>query len=151
MQKRLTEIAVARTGAETEFTIAAFSGPVLRKRKNSAANNEGIVHARGPKKIIAPHGSVSSTLQNESRYSARELVRSQICAIQPPVRVPAMPSTTVMAPTVRLALATDRPTLRCRNVGIHAEIPPIAKVSVARPIVAVRRAGLRKIPNAVAR
>ena len=67
MQKRFTEMAVARTGAETEFTIAAFSGPVLRKRKNSAANSEGMAQARGPKKISAPNGSVRTTLQKESR------------------------------------------------------------------------------------
>src|SRR6185312_142155 len=36
MVKRFTPIAVARIGAATEFTIAAFSGPVLRNRKNSA-------------------------------------------------------------------------------------------------------------------
>src|SRR6266568_4467666 len=40
MKKRLNETAVARTGAETEFTIAVFSGPVLRNKKNSAANSD---------------------------------------------------------------------------------------------------------------
>ena len=50
MQKRLIEIAVARTGAETEFTSAVFSGPVLRKRKNSAAKSEGTAHGSRPEK-----------------------------------------------------------------------------------------------------
>ena len=36
MLKKLRPMAVARTGAETELTMAALSGPVLRKRKNSA-------------------------------------------------------------------------------------------------------------------
>ena len=67
MQKRLNDMAVARTGAETEFTMAAFNGPVLRKRKNSAANSAGMAHVRGPKKTKAPQGRVSATLQKESR------------------------------------------------------------------------------------
>ena len=67
MHRRLKEIAVARTGAETELTMAALSGPVLRKRKNSAAKSAGIVHARGPKKTSAPQGKVRATLQKLSR------------------------------------------------------------------------------------
>ena len=62
MMKRFREIAVARTGAETEFTIAAFSGPVLRNRKNSAAKRDGTVYAGGPKKTRVPNGSVKATL-----------------------------------------------------------------------------------------
>ncbi len=71
MQNRLIEIAVARTGAETELTIAAFNGPVLRKRKNSAANSDGTAHLCGPKNNITPNGSVNATLHAESKYSAR--------------------------------------------------------------------------------
>ena len=67
MQKRLMLMAVARTGAETELTMAALRGPVLRKRKNSAAKSAGTAHARGPKKTIAPQGRVRATLQKESR------------------------------------------------------------------------------------
>ncbi len=60
-----------------------------------------------------------------------------------------MPSITVAAPTTRLALATESPAERLRNVGTQAEMPPMAKVSVARPKVAVRKAGLRKSPQKV--
>ena len=67
MQNRLMEMAVARTGAETELTIAVFSGPVLRNRKNSARNSAGTEKARGPKKMRAPNGMVRTTLQKESR------------------------------------------------------------------------------------
>ena len=67
MQNRLMEMAVARTGAETELTMAVLSGPVLRKRKNSAAKSDGKAQVCGPKKSSAPQGSVSATLQNESR------------------------------------------------------------------------------------
>ena len=80
-----------------------------------------------------------------------DCVRSQTWAIQPPTSVPAMPSMTVMAPTVRLAVPIDMPAKRRRNSGTHQEMPPMAKVSIARPKVAVRNAGLRKIPNTVAR
>jgi hypothetical protein len=58
---------VARTDAETEFTIAAFSGPVFRKRKNSVTSSAGIAYAFGPKNTTIPQGSVSATLQKESR------------------------------------------------------------------------------------
>ena len=71
MQNRLMEMAVARTGAETELTMAVLSGPVLRKRKNSAANSEGTAHLCGPKNSMTPHGRVSATLHADSRYSAR--------------------------------------------------------------------------------
>src|SRR5271156_6591657 len=124
MQNRLIEIAVARTGAETELTIAAFSGPVLRKRKNSAAKNEGTINCRGPKNTIAPKGSASATLHADSRYSARLFLRSHTCAIHPPTSVPAIPLTTVDAPAVRLAVPIDIPAKRRRNSGIHQEIPP---------------------------
>ena len=67
MMKRFSDIVVARIGVETEFTIAAFSGFVLRKRKNSAAKSDGTAHAGGPKKTSAPNGSVRATLQNESK------------------------------------------------------------------------------------
>lgn len=50
MQKRFTDTAVARTGAETEFTMAVLSGPVLRKRKNSAAKSAGTAQRPGPKR-----------------------------------------------------------------------------------------------------
>ena len=76
---------------------------------------------------------------------------------QPAVRDPpadqraAMPSITVVAPTVRLAVAIDMPAKRRKNSGTHQEIPPMAKVSVASPKVAVKNAGLRIIPNTVAR
>src|SRR6266567_4364616 len=112
MKNKFTEIAVARTLKETELTIAAFSGPVLRNRKNSATNSAGTDHFGGPKKTSAPHGSVRATLQNETRYSARWFVRSQRCAIQPPTTVPAMPSITVMPLTTRLELATLNPAER---------------------------------------
>src|ERR1035438_8125231 len=57
MQNRLMETAVARTGPETELTMAALSGPVLRKRKNSAAKSEGTAQAAGPKKFrLLPRG-----------------------------------------------------------------------------------------------
>ena len=62
-----------------------------------------------------------------------------------------MPSTTVVAPTVRLAVLIDMPANRRRNSGIHHEIPPMAKVNIASPKVAVRKAGFRMIPNTVAR
>src|ERR1700734_550844 len=123
MQNRLIEMAVARTGAETELTIAAFRGPVLRKRKNSAANSAGTAHLCGPKNNITPHGSVSATLHAESKYSARWFRFNQMCAIQPPTSVAMMPSTTVVAPTVRLAVLIDIPASRRRNSGIQKEIP----------------------------
>src|SRR5579863_2447969 len=151
MQNRFSETAVARTGAETELTIAVFNGPVFRKRKNSAANREGMAQLRGPKKTRAPQGRVRATLQKESRYRARWSVRSQRWANHPPTTVPAIPSTTVMALTVWLAPATDWPAKRWRKVGTQVEIPPMAKVSAARPKVAVRKAGFVNSPRNVAR
>ena len=65
--ERLMEMAVARTGPLTELTMAALSGPVLRKRKNSAAKSAGTAQAAGPKKTSTPQGRVSATLQKESR------------------------------------------------------------------------------------
>ena len=62
-----------------------------------------------------------------------------------------MPSTTVMAPTTMLESPMERPAERCRKVGTQAEMPPMAKVRVARPKVPVRKAGLRKRPRTVAR
>ena len=62
-----------------------------------------------------------------------------------------MPSMTVIAPTARLALPTDKPAARLRKVGIQAEIPPMAKVRVASPKVAVRKAGFRNKPRTVER
>src|SRR5580700_2936670 len=67
MQKRLMEIAVARTAPSTEFTMAALSGPVLRKMKNSAQKSAGMVVEWGPKKTRIPKGMVQTTLQNETR------------------------------------------------------------------------------------
>ena len=67
MTKKLTPIAVARTGAETELTMAALSGPVLRKRKNSAASKDGMAQDEGPKKSKIPQGKARATLQKESR------------------------------------------------------------------------------------
>jgi hypothetical protein len=46
-----------------------------------------------------------------------------------------MPSTTVMTPTAWLAPPTESPAERRRNSGTQAEMPPMAKVSVARPKV----------------
>jgi hypothetical protein len=60
-------MAVARTGAPTELTMAVLSGPVLRKRKNSAAKSDGTAQAPARRRAAAPKGSVSATLQNESR------------------------------------------------------------------------------------
>lgn len=67
MLKKLRPMAVARTGAETELTIAALSGPVFRKRKNSAASRDGMAHPGGPKKSRIPKGRVRATLQKERR------------------------------------------------------------------------------------
>jgi len=67
MQKRLKEMAVARTGAETELTMAALSGPVLRKRKNSVTKRAGMAQVFGPKKTMIPQGRVRATDQKESR------------------------------------------------------------------------------------
>ena len=67
MMNKLMETAVARTGAETELTMVVLSGPVLRKRKNSAANKAGMAQTGGPKKSKTPKGRVSATLQKESR------------------------------------------------------------------------------------
>ena len=61
-QKRLMEMAVARTGAETELTMVVLSGPVFKKRKNSAANKAGIDQALGQKKSRIPQGRVRTTL-----------------------------------------------------------------------------------------
>jgi len=47
MLKKLRPMAVARTGAETELTMAALSGPVLRKRKNSATSRDGMARPAG--------------------------------------------------------------------------------------------------------
>ncbi len=60
-------MAVARTAPSTEFTMAVLRGPVLRKRKNSAAKSEGMAQECGPKKTRTPQGRVSATLQKESR------------------------------------------------------------------------------------
>ncbi len=49
-----------------------------------------------------------------------------------------------MAPTIWLAPLTERPAERRRNSGTQDEMPPMAKVSAARPKVAVRKAGLRE-------
>jgi hypothetical protein len=67
MQKRFIEIAVARTGPLTEFTIAVFNGPVFRNRKNSAPRRAGMAHDRGPKNSRTPNGIVRRTLQADSR------------------------------------------------------------------------------------
>ncbi len=67
MQKRLIEMAVARTGAATELTMAVFRGPVLRKRKNSARKSDGTAQDLGPKKSRIHQGRVSATLHMEKR------------------------------------------------------------------------------------
>src|ERR1035438_3561554 len=54
-----------------------------------------------------------------------------------------------MAPTVKPAFPCDIPTDRRRNSGIHAEMPPMAKVRAANPKDAVRKAGFRKRPRKV--
>jgi hypothetical protein len=41
-------IAVERIGASTAFTMAAFKGPVFRKRRNSEIAKHGTIAARGP-------------------------------------------------------------------------------------------------------
>ena len=57
----------------------------------------------------------------------------------------------VIAPTVWLAPATDKPANRWRKVGIQVEMPPIANVSAARPKVPHRKAGLVNSPLKVER
>src|SRR5580704_15989082 len=67
MTKRLTEMAVARMGAAMELTMAALSGPVPRKRKNSARNAPGMKKEGGPKKTAAANGMARMDPQAESR------------------------------------------------------------------------------------
>src|ERR1035441_7471101 len=82
-------MAVARTGAGTELTMAAFNGPpVPVKMQNMAMPSAGSMVARGPKKQSTPNGTVSSADHAETRYSARPFVRSQRCATHPPTALP---------------------------------------------------------------
>src|SRR6476619_2292982 len=106
-----------RTAAEMELTIAVFSGPVLRKRKNSATRIDGTSTDRGPKKTITAAGSVSTALHAETRYIARWFVLSHRCAINAPTLVPTMPSITVTPPKIWFARANEYPSMRERNVG----------------------------------
>src|SRR5271155_5560095 len=65
--------------------------------------------------------------------------------------VPSRPQTTVRPPATVPALATDIEPKRTRNVGNQVEMPPTAKVHIARPSVAHQNAGLRVRPDSVAR
>ena len=57
----------------------------------------------------------------------------------------------VMAPVMVPALATDYEPKRTKNVGSQVEMPPTAKVHMARPRVAVQNAGLWARPESVVR
>ena len=67
MRKRFKAMAVERIRAPTEFTMAAFRGPVLRNRKNSATSTAGTSNAGGPKKATSAPGIASTALQAEIR------------------------------------------------------------------------------------
>src|ERR1017187_6903010 len=129
-------MAVARTGAGTELTMAAFNGPPIPvKMQNMATPSAGSIVARGPKKHSTPNGTVSSADHAETRYSARWFVRSHICASHPPNAVPPSPAPAVIAPRVRPTVFGEKPD-RCKKLGIHAEIPPSENVIAAIPSVA---------------
>ena len=112
MQNKLIEIAVARTGAETEFTIAVFSGPGIQEEKElrrKQRRNRPRLAAR--RKAAAPRAASAARSRTRADTARGGCVRSHLCAIHPPISVPAIPSTTVMAPTIKLACATDRPAI----------------------------------------
>ena len=83
MQKRFTETAVARTGAETELTMAVLSGPVLRKRKNSAANSAGTAQPAGAEE------KQNAEWQRESYAPEAEQVEGAVIGAEPALCDPA--------------------------------------------------------------
>ena len=115
--KRLMARAVERIGAATELTMQALSGPLLRKRKNSATKTAGTSDERGPKIAAAAAGTAISMLHAESRYRPRWFLRSQRWPSHPPATVPRRPSMAVMAPVTSPAAATEYPAKRTKNVG----------------------------------
>ncbi len=83
MQKRLREMAVARTAPSTELTMAALSGPVLRKMKNSAANE-----CRNGEDVRAEEDE-NAEGQRERGSPERNEIESAVVGALPAVRNPA--------------------------------------------------------------
>ena len=83
--EKVEEIAVARTGAETEFTMAAFRGPVLGRGRIRPQRATGMAQGMRAKEDQHPEGQREKRRSRRKAGKARDgSVRSQRCAIQPP-------------------------------------------------------------------
>src|ERR1700761_8470563 len=133
-------MAVARRFAGTAFSVAAFTGPVPRKMRNTATDSDGTIMPGGPKKQTTAGGIVSAALNAGTRYNAFGVFFDHHCASHPPSAVPPSPATTMIGPITAPAASIEYPASRCRNDGIHHEIPPSENVTAAYPSIELRYA-----------
>ena len=99
MNKIFSAMAVALILGCTTLMIAAFRGPVLKKRKKTVRNTKGKAHALLSIKIeaIAMGVAINIPIAETRKYALRFLA-CQMSARKPPNIVPAMPATTVVEP-----------------------------------------------------
>src|ERR1700761_7095203 len=144
-------MAVARRFAGTAFSVAAFTGPVPRKMRNTATDSDGTIMLGGPKKQTTAGGIVNAALNAGTRYNAFGVFFDHHCASHPPSAVPPSPATTIIGPITAPAASTEYPASRCRKLGIHHEIPPSENVTAAYPRIAHRYALFFSSDNTLAR
>src|ERR1700761_8407321 len=143
-------MAVARRFAGTAFSVAAFTGPVPRKMRNTATDSDGTIMLGGPKKQTTAGGIVNAALNAGTRYNAFGVFFDHHCASHPPSAVPPSPATTIIGPITAPAASIEYPASRCRNDGIHHEIPPSENVTAAYPRIELRYALFFASDNAFA-